>query len=61
VNQEADQPCLLILCNERVGVDPGLIDLCDAVLVLPMAGAKASLNVAVAFGINAYLLVFLSG
>lgn len=61
VDQESPQPLLLILGNERAGVDPGLIELCDAVLALPMAGEKASLNVAVAFGIAVYWLVFFSG
>jgi len=58
LDPESDQPFLLILGNERAGVDPGLIDLCDAVLALPMLGEKASLNVAVAFGIAAYWLAF---
>jgi tRNA G18 (ribose-2'-O)-methylase SpoU len=52
------QPLGLILGNERAGVDPGLIGLCDTVIALPMVGKKASLNVAVAFGIAAYWLSF---
>ncbi len=48
---------LLIIGNERTGVDPGIIDLCDAILHIPMRGAKRSLNVATAFGIAAYALV----
>jgi tRNA G18 (ribose-2'-O)-methylase SpoU len=43
--------------NEQAGVDPGLLELCETVLALPMAGHKASLNVAVAFGIAAYWLI----
>jgi tRNA G18 (ribose-2'-O)-methylase SpoU len=49
---------VLILGNERSGVDPGIIELCDAVLCLPMAGEKKSLNVAVAFGAAAYWLSY---
>lgn len=52
------QPILLVLGNEQAGVDPGLLDLCDLTLSVPMSGSKASLNVAVAFGIAAYCLAF---
>ncbi len=51
-------PIVLVVGNEQAGVDPGLLDLCDQALFLPMAGSKASLNVAVAFGIAAYWLAF---
>jgi 23S rRNA (guanosine2251-2'-O)-methyltransferase len=53
-----DMPLVLVVGNERAGVDPGLIELCEAVLSLPMMGSKASLNVAVAFGVAAYWLSF---
>lgn len=53
-----DQPLLLVVGNERAGIDPGLQDLCDLILALPMVGEKASLNAAVAFGIAAYWLSF---
>lgn len=46
----------LVVGNERAGVDPGLLALCDAVLSLPMSGHKTSLNAAVAFGIGVYYL-----
>lgn len=59
-NTEDNRPTVLILGNERAGVDPGLIEICDTVLMLPMLGKKGSLNVAVAFGIAAYWLSFLS-
>lgn len=49
-----DQPIALILGHERAGVDPGLLEVCDLIVSLPMAGAKASLNVAVAFAVAAY-------
>jgi tRNA G18 (ribose-2'-O)-methylase SpoU len=37
--------------NEESGVDPGLLDICDKILFLPMRGKKRSFNVAVAYGI----------
>lgn len=54
-----DSPIVLIVGNEQAGVDPGLLALCDLVLALPMAGSKASLNAAVAFGVAAYWLAFI--
>ena len=51
-------PLALIVGNERAGVDPGLLALCDGVFALPMSGNKSSLNVAVAFGIAVYHLRF---
>ena len=48
----------LVVGNERAGVDPGVLALCDGVVSLPMAGRKASLNAAVAFGIAVYYLQF---
>jgi tRNA G18 (ribose-2'-O)-methylase SpoU len=48
----------LVVGNERAGVDPGILALCDAVLTLPMIGHKSSLNAAVAFGIAVYYLRF---
>jgi 23S rRNA (guanosine2251-2'-O)-methyltransferase len=47
---------VLIVGNEISGVDPGLLDLCDRILYIPMRGRKRSLNVEVAFGIAAQLL-----
>ncbi len=54
-----DRPMVLIVGNERAGVDPGLLDLCEVVLALPMMGEKESLNVAVAFGVAAYWLAYI--
>jgi tRNA C32,U32 (ribose-2'-O)-methylase TrmJ len=39
-------PLALIVGNERAGVDPDLLALCDGVFALPMIGSKSSLNVA---------------
>jgi len=49
---------VLVAGNELSGVDPGIIDLCDRVVCLPMQGIKGSLNVAVAFGIAVYYIRF---
>lgn len=49
-------PTALIVGNEKAGVDPGLLTLCDRVFCLPMYGRKRSLNAAVAFGIAAYTI-----
>lgn len=54
----APEPILMIMGNETSGVDPAILDICDAVLWIPMSGYKRSLNVAVAFGIAAYHLRF---
>ncbi len=51
-------PLALIVGNERAGVDPALLALCDGIFSLPMTGGKSSLNVAVAFGIAVYHLRF---
>ncbi len=51
-------PLALVVGNERAGVDPGILALCDVVLSLPMVGQKSSLNAAVAFGIAVYYLRF---
>jgi tRNA G18 (ribose-2'-O)-methylase SpoU len=58
LQKSAPQPILLVVGNEQAGVDPGLLNLCDHVFAVPMVGSKASLNVAVAFGIAAYWLAF---
>ena len=47
---------VLILGNEVTGVDPGLLDLCDQIVHIPMRGHKHSFNVEVAFAIAAYAL-----
>ena len=47
---------ILIGGNEECGVDPGLLDICDEILFLPMRGKKRSFNVAVAYGIAVGIL-----
>ncbi len=52
------KPTVLVVGNEKAGVDPGILALCDRILSLPMSGHKQSLNAAVAFGIAVYHLSF---
>ncbi len=49
---------VLIIGNEVNGVDPGIIELCDKIIAIPMLGKKKSYNVAVAFGIAASFLLY---
>jgi tRNA G18 (ribose-2'-O)-methylase SpoU len=55
---KANQPILLVIGNEKVGVDPEIQQLADCTVALPMSGVKNSLNVAVAFGIAIYQIQF---
>jgi tRNA G18 (ribose-2'-O)-methylase SpoU len=48
---------VLIVGSEVTGVDPGLLDLCERIVEIPMLGSKRSLNVEVAFGIAAHTLL----
>jgi 23S rRNA (guanosine2251-2'-O)-methyltransferase len=49
---------VLVVGNEICGIDPGILEQCDAIIALPMLGKKNSLNVSVSFGIAAYHLLF---
>jgi 23S rRNA (guanosine2251-2'-O)-methyltransferase len=51
-------PKVLIVGNEMCGVDPGLIEMCDKVISIPMLGKKQSYNVAVAFGMATSFLLY---
>jgi tRNA G18 (ribose-2'-O)-methylase SpoU len=50
------QASIVIVGNEINGVDPGLLDLCDQIVYIPMRGEKRSFNVAIAFSITAFAL-----
>ena len=52
-----DQKTVLVLGNEVMGVDPGILELCDKTLMIPMRGEKKSLNVTIACGIAVYQLL----
>ncbi len=45
---------VLMLGSEITGVDPGLLELADQTITIPMRGGKRSLNVSVAFAVAAY-------
>lgn len=49
-------PVAFAVGNEATGLSPELLDRCPRHVHLPMDGWKESLNVAVAFGVAAYLL-----
>ena len=54
--QVKNQPFCLISGNERLGIDPEIQKMCDALVCIPMSGVKESLNVSVAFAIAAFYL-----
>jgi tRNA G18 (ribose-2'-O)-methylase SpoU len=56
--QTHNYPIILIVGNEVSGVDPGIIEICDKVVSIPMLGKKKSYNVAVAFGIAASFVLY---
>jgi 23S rRNA (guanosine2251-2'-O)-methyltransferase len=58
IDQIANPPhnTVLIIGSEVPCVDPALIDLADHVFYIPMRGQKRSFNVAVAFGVAAWVL-----
>lgn len=47
-------PLALIVGNEKTGIAPNILKLCDAVVHLPMRGMKKSLNVSIAGGVALY-------
>ena len=49
-------PALLMVGGEVAGLSGAILKQADAILAIPMAGQKESLNVSVAFGIAAYYL-----
>lgn len=53
-----DLPVVLIVGNEVSGVDPGIVELCDKVISIPMYGEKQSYNVAVAYGIAISFMLY---
>jgi tRNA G18 (ribose-2'-O)-methylase SpoU len=57
-NEPKDRPCVLVVGNEKSGVDPAILEMCDHTLSIPMRGSKQSLNVAVAFAVAVYWLAF---
>lgn len=54
---KAKSPVALVLGNEVRGLSKEILQRCDEVIFIPMAGRKESLNVSVAFGVAVYQLV----
>lgn len=53
----AARKSVLILGNEITGLPAGIFKRADTIIEIPMVGKKESLNVAVAFGIAAFVLL----
>ncbi len=51
-------PIALIIGNEVTGIDPGILEISDQLVWIPMLGFKRSLNAAIAFAVAAYTLRF---
>jgi TrmH family RNA methyltransferase len=47
-------PILLLMGSERHGLPPDLLEICDPLVHLPMAGRSDSLNLSVATGVMLY-------
>ncbi|MGE0173772.1 MAG: TrmH family RNA methyltransferase [Oligoflexales bacterium] len=47
-------PCALLLGNEKYGLNPDVIQMCDHKVRIPLAGVKNSLNIGVALGVCGY-------
>lgn len=52
---------ILVMGNEKAGVDPGLLERCHETFFIPMVGEKNSFNVSVAFGIALGLIRLTAG
>jgi tRNA G18 (ribose-2'-O)-methylase SpoU len=55
-SEQVHRPLSLVVGNEVSGLSPQALSLCDLVCHLPMRGMKESLNVAVAYGVAAYMI-----
>lgn len=53
-----DLPLALVVGNEALGIDPGVLRLCDEIVYLPVLGWKNSLNVSVATSVALYQIMF---
>ncbi len=51
---QPEAPIALIVGNEKTGITKNILQYCDAVVHLPMAGIKKSLNVSIAGGVAMY-------
>jgi 23S rRNA (guanosine2251-2'-O)-methyltransferase len=55
-NYQKPEKMVLAVGNEIVGIDPGILELTDCNVHIPMMGLKSSFNVAVAFAIAAQIV-----
>ncbi len=60
-NRRGLEKVALVLGNEVSGLSASILQRCDKILEIPMRGKKESLNVAVAFGVVAFHLVYVHG
>lgn len=58
VGAQNDKKIILVFGNEVRGLSPAILRKCDKILEIPMRGEKESLNVAVAFGIVTFHLIY---
>lgn len=56
----SNQPLVLVVGNEKSGIDPAILRLSDLVISIPMVGHKNSYNVATSFGIAVSYITSLS-
>ena len=54
----APERIVLLVGNEVRGVSKRLRNMCDVLIEIPMRGKKEALNVAVAFGVDLYRLIY---
>jgi len=52
--EKYDHPLILLMGSEREGLTPEQVEVCDALVSLPMEGQVTSLNLAVATGVILY-------
>lgn len=55
-SNQLKRPLCLVVGNEVSGLSPQVLSACELICHLPMRGMKESLNVAVAFGVAAYMI-----
>lgn len=58
LTKKSKKKSVLIVGNEITGLPPKTLKQCEKILEIPMSGQKESLNVAVAFGIVVYHLLY---
>ncbi len=48
---------VLVIGNEKIGIDPSILEISDHILSIPIFGENKSYNVTVAFGVGLYALL----